>query len=141
MLETTIRAVVRAVDGDEAIVEVVQGGCGRCHEKGGCGGQSLTQMMCSGPRTYRVANAGAQVGDTVTVAVPQGTVTRSANLAYVLPLCGLILGALAGMSWGGDPGAIGGGGVGLLAAWAIARWRARAGTGKDAFRPYLINRP
>ena len=43
--QTTIRGVVRSLDGENAIVEPDQGGCGRCHEKGGCGGQQLTQIF------------------------------------------------------------------------------------------------
>lgn len=100
---STIRAVIRALDGDEAIVEVEQGGCGRCHEEGGCGGQQLTQMFCSSPRTYRVSNAiGAEIGDHVTVAIAAGSVRRTANLAYGVPLLASILGAVVGMQIGGD---------------------------------------
>ena len=87
--ETTIRATVRSLDGDEALVEVELGGCGRCHEKGGCGGQQLTQMLCSGPKNYRVANPyGARVGDQVTVAITPGTVRKSPMIwAQFLVLC------------------------------------------------------
>lgn len=91
--DTTIRAVVRALDGAHADVEVEQGGCGRCHEKGGCGGQQLTQMFCSGPKTYRVSNTvGAEVGDSVTIAIAAGSVRKTANLAYILPLTATITG-------------------------------------------------
>src|SRR6185295_16524789 len=91
----TIRGVVRALDGREAIVEVEQqGGCGRCHEEGGCGGQQLTQMFCSGPKSYRVDNtAGAVVGEAVEVAIAAGALRRSASLAYGLPLLGVVAGA------------------------------------------------
>ncbi len=120
---STIRAVVRAVDADGVHVEVAQGGCGRCHEKGGCGGQHLTQAFCSGPRRYYVANdIGVQVGDQVTVEVAAGSLRRGANLAYGMPLLGLIGGALTGKALAGDAGAIIGGGLGLvLAYWLLAR--------------------
>lgn len=139
---TTIQAVVRAVDGNEAVVEVAQGGCGRCHENGGCGGQNLTQMLCAGEKkTYRVDNAGgAHVGDQVTVAITVGAVTRSANLAYAIPLAGLLGGAVIGMQVGGDPGAISGGAVGLLLAWLFARFRASADSERNAIRPYIVAR-
>lgn len=99
----TVRGVVRALDGDDALVEVEQGGCGRCHEEGGCGGQQLTQMFCSGPKSYRAENTiGAHVGDRVVVATSPGSIRRTANLAYGMPLLGAIGGALAGMFLGGD---------------------------------------
>ena len=138
---STIRGVVRAVDGREAVVEVEQGGCGRCHEKGGCGGQHLTQMLCAGKKTYRVDNfGGALVGDRVTVAIAAGAVRRSANLAYGMPLVAVIAGAALGMQAGGDPGAITGGAVGLISAWLVVRWKTSPGTGKTEIRPYIVSR-
>ena len=94
---STVRAIVREINQADALVEVEQGGCGRCHEAGGCGGQQLTRMFCSTAKTYRVANEiGARVGDRVTVAIAADSVRRSANLAYVLPLTATIAGADVG---------------------------------------------
>lgn len=139
--QVTIRAVVRALDGEMAMVEVEQGGCGRCHEEGGCGGQQLTQMFCSGPKTYRVANTvGAEIGERVKIAVAPGSISRTANLAYVLPLTVAIAGAALGMQLGGDLGAIVGAGCGLLLAFLYVRFRARQGAGSLAERPYIISR-
>lgn len=138
---TTVRAVVRACSGREAVVEVEQGGCGRCHEEGGCGGQHLTQMFCAGARTYRVDNPdGLPVGAPVTVAIAAGAVRHSANLAYGLPVLGLILGAAAGMRLGGDSGAMLGALAGLLAAWAFARLKLRSRAGSLDVRPYIVSR-
>jgi len=138
---STTRGVVRAVDGREAIIEVEQGGCGRCHEKGGCGGQHLTQMLCAGKKTYRVDNSGgAAVGDTVTVAIAAGALRRSANLAYGLPLLAFIAGAILGMQIGGNPGAMAGGGAGLALAWLLVRWKLGQGAGNTEVRPYIVSR-
>lgn len=138
---TTIRGVVRALDGEDAIVEVEQGGCGRCHEKGGCGGQHLTQMLCAGPKTYRVRNPEMLgVGERVTVAIAAGAVRRSANLAYVLPVVAVIGGALSGLQLGGDAGAIIGAAAGLSGAWLIMRREMRPGTGNSDIRPYIVSR-
>lgn len=137
----TIRGTVRAVHGQEAIVEVEQGGCGRCHEKGGCGGQHLTQMLCAGKRTYRVDNPnGAVVGEFVTIAIAARAVRRSANLAYGLPLVAVIVGAVAGMQLGGDPGAMVGGGLGLFAAWLTMRRVSASRAGNSDVCPYIISR-
>lgn len=139
--ETTIRATVRILDGDEALVEVEQGGCGRCHEQGGCGGQQLTQMFCSGPKNYRVANPhGAQVGDQVTVAIAPGTVRQTANLAYGVPLTATIAGAAIGTQIAGDVGAMIGALFGIVGAIVYIRHRANATGGNLATRPYIISR-
>lgn len=139
--QVIVRAVVRALDGESALVEVEQGGCGRCHEEGGCGGQQLTQMFCSGPKNYRVTNAvGATIGDRVKIAVAPGSIRRTANLAYILPLTVAIAGAVLGMPFGGDLGAIVGSLCGILAAFLYIRFRTRQGVGNFAERPHIISR-
>lgn len=114
---TLVVATIRACDGEFALVEVSQGGCGRCHEKGGCGGQNISQMLCTTPKAYRVRNSlGAAVGERVMVAIGPGSVRRIANVVYVYPLVTAIVIAALGHHWFGEPGAI----VGLLAGLAAA---------------------
>lgn len=138
--QNTVRATVREIRDGLALVEVEQGGCGRCHEKGGCGGQQLTQMFCSGPRQYRVANGvGAQVGDRVTIALAAGSIRKSANLAYILPLTAAIAGALLGVPLGGDPGAMIGAAVGLLLAFLHIRRQAARRVDDPAFHPHIVS--
>lgn len=137
----TIRAVVRAIDGDDALVEVEQGGCGRCHEKGGCGGQHLTQTFCSGPRTWRARNdIQATVGDSVRVAVTPESLRRSANLAYGLPLLALVGGAVAGMAIAGEIASIGGAVVAVGSAFFWLRRHSSQGAGNQASQPHIISR-
>lgn len=137
---STIRAIVRAVDGDQAVVEVEAGGCGRCHEKGGCGGQNLTQMFCSGPKTYQVDNsAGAEVGDRVTVAVKAGSVRRTANFAYGLPLLAMIAGATVGMALAGDVGAMLGAAFCLALSFFYIGFRSRGNSGNISERPHIVS--
>lgn len=137
----TVRGIVRSLDGGDALVEVEQGGCGRCHEEGGCGGQQLTQMFCSGPKSYRAENTiGADVGDRVVVATSPGSIRRTANLAYGMPLLGAIGGALLGMPLGGDAGAMLGAAGGLLLALGYVRLRSRRDTGSIQIRPHLVSR-
>ena len=138
---TTIKAVIRTLDGRFANVEVEQGGCGRCHEEGGCGGQQLTQMFCSSPKTYRVDNViGAEVGDRVTIAVAAGSVSRTANFAYILPLTVTIAGAALGALFGGDLSAIIGAGIGLAAAFLYVIARSHGKTGNFTEHPHIISR-
>ncbi len=138
--QSTVRAIVRELRDGVALVEVEQGGCGRCHEKGGCGGQQLTQMFCSTPRQYRVANdIGAQIGDHVTVAVPAGSIRKSANLAYILPLTAAIAGAALGMPLGGDAGAMIGAAAGLLLSFLFIRHQAARRVDDPAFHPHIVS--
>ncbi len=138
--QSTIRAVVRALDGNQAVVEVEAGGCGRCHEEGGCGGQNLTQMFCS-QKTYRVDNGiDACVGDRVTVAIEAGSVRRVANLAYGIPLLATIAGAALGMHLAGDAGSMLGAALALALAVIYVRFRSQDGSGNYAARPHIISR-
>ena len=138
--QSTVRATVREIRDGIALVEVEQGGCGRCHEEGGCGGQQLTQMFCSGPRQYRVANdVDARVGDRVTVAIAPGSIRKSANLAYILPLTAAIAGALLGMPLGGDPGAMIGAAAGLFLAFLHIRRQAARRVEDPAFHPHIVS--
>jgi sigma-E factor negative regulatory protein RseC len=139
--QTTIKAIVRTLDGKFANVEVEQGGCGRCHEEGGCGGQQLTQMFCSGQKTYRVENIiGADIGDRVTIAIAAGSVSRTANFAYILPLTVTIAGATLGSFFGGDLSSMIGAGVGLAIAFLYVIARSHGKTGNPAERPHIISR-
>jgi sigma-E factor negative regulatory protein RseC len=102
MLET--RAIVISVEGNEALVESLQGGgCGKCDSENGCGSGKLSQLFCSEPRRFRVRNdANAQAGTTVQVTVEQGVLLRSAALMYVLPLSLLLGGAILGSIWASE---------------------------------------
>ncbi|WP_263772498.1 SoxR reducing system RseC family protein [Propionivibrio soli] len=113
---------VIAVDGGYATVRVNDVGCGRCHEEGGCGGNNIGRMLCSDSRSFDVLNdAGAEVGEKVTLTVPVGAVRRVAAAAYGIPLMALFAGAGFGMFAAGDGGAIGGAVAGLLVGFVTLR--------------------
>lgn len=107
----------------------VSGGCGRCHETGGCGGVSIAQPLCSKPKTLLVADGiGVQVGDKVMVAIPDALLSQGVTRAYLIPLVLLFIGSALGgillpqvlpIQWLVTPdiGAIAGAGMGLMAAW------------------------
>lgn len=138
---STVCGIVRALDGQQADVEVEQGGCGRCHEKGGCGGQNLTRMFASGPRRYRVDNQfGAAVGERVTIAIADGSVRRAANLAYGVPLLAGIAGALVGTALYGDPGGMLGALLAFLLAMAFVRHRSKNRSGNSSEHPHIVSR-
>jgi len=91
------------------------GGCGRCHEVGGCGGVGQDDAHCE---EFVVDNSfGAQNGQRVSVDVPEGATLTAALLAYGMPLLAILLGAgLASWLWQSDVAvALGAGGFLLLA--------------------------
>lgn len=123
-LQSITRGVVRELDGDTALVEVSQTGCGRCNEPGGCGGLHPGKILCSSkPRFFRASNSvGAQPGETVSIAVVEGAIGSAATRVYLVPLLCLLLGgglaelalgALLGQ-WAAITGALGGLGAGWV---------------------------
>ena len=126
MLET--RAVVLEVDKLIAQVQANQGnGCSACNGKG-CGSGKLTQLFCSKPRQFQVANRiGAQVGDDVIISVPDGAVMRGVGIVYLLPLVLMfagasLLGSLAAQGAQRDGYAAAGALSGLVLGFLAARW-------------------
>lgn len=93
--------LVRAVHGEWASIEVASGGCGRCHEQGGCGATQLTQVLRGAPARYEVLNSvHAVAGDRVELVLPSQDLRRAVARAYLLPLAALVTGAALGGFWG-----------------------------------------
>jgi len=142
MIET--QATVTALEGDYALVEASQGGCGRCHEQGGCGGNNASQLFCHGPRHFRVLNPlGVKVGEKVLVGVPDGAVSHSVLVLYLLPLALLVLGAVAGaalMPEARDAAAAAGALSGGLLAWFLARHLQARDAQSPRFQPVIRQR-
>ncbi len=122
-----MRAVVLHLHGGDAeIAPVGHNGCGHCADGKGCGSGKLSQLFCSSkPRTFLVENrAGAQVGDEVSVGLPDGVLLRTSMLMYLLPLACMLGGALL---FGNvfvamrDAGALLGAVAGLLAGFFLVR--------------------
>jgi len=112
-------AIVTRIDGAHACVEVDGGGCGHCHETGGCQSGILTQLFGNTPRQFRLPNhIGAKPGERVIVRVGEGATWRAAVLTYVLPVLFLLAGAVAGtvLGGGGDAAAA----LGALAGFVLA---------------------
>lgn len=129
---------ITAIDGEYAIVQMDEAGCGRCHETGGCGGNNIGKMFCSTPRTFRVLNPGkAVIGQRVQVMIAAGAVRRSAAQAYGLPLLALFAGAIGGNALAGEIGAIIGAFGSLFAAWLALRRAQLHSTPDQRFQPFI----
>ncbi len=94
-----VEARIETLNGRWAEVRLTkaQGGCGRCHEKGGCGGSVLSDPFRQARQTFTVENTlNAQVGDVVWLEIAEGATLRAAGLVYGLPLFSGLLGASLG---------------------------------------------
>lgn len=129
---TVIEIIAPARSGGAALVRLefeAAGGCGRCHETGGCGGISLAQPLCAKPKSLVLPDSiGLSVGETVRVTIPDALLSKGVTHTYVIPLILFFAGSILGttvlpsvlpLTWqvSSDVGAMLGAGVGLVAAW------------------------
>lgn len=120
MIETT--GIVTALDGLHVLVQTEQHGCGRCHEDGGCGGNTIGNMLCSTPKAFWLQNPGnLRAGDRVTIVIPEGAIRQTAMRAYLIPLLALLAGAFVGYGIAGETGAMIGSLASLSLAWISLR--------------------
>lgn len=106
-------------------VTVHEGGCGRCHESGGCGGANVSRSLCASKRTLDVPNLlNAAVGDRVHIGIDERSLTDLANRYYVFPLLAFLFGAAAGL-WalgsGSPVGSIAGAVLGGVVWFVVAK--------------------
>jgi sigma-E factor negative regulatory protein RseC len=97
-----VRARVVHVEAHYAWVRLLEkaGGCGRCHEPGGCGSTQLTHVFKAPCDTFKLPNSvGAVVGDEVVLQLADGVALRAAFTAYAIPLILGLLGAALGTYW------------------------------------------
>ncbi|MBI4755144.1 MAG: SoxR reducing system RseC family protein [Betaproteobacteria bacterium] len=115
------------VEGGDAVVELVEhgGGCGRCHETGGCGG-GLAGLVGGKRRRLRLSNdIGVVAGDCVRLVVDDYAGLRVALVVYLLPVALLVgFAALATHLAGtaaSDVTSLAGAGIGFTVAVLLAR--------------------
>lgn len=136
-------AVVRQIKGEFAVVEMdsMPSACGRCEEQGRCGKSLLTEG--GKPRLYLIRNTvGAQVGDDVLVATPDGAVLKAALLSYFMPIVVGLVGAAVGVQWWGEgSGSIGGFVLGLAVGFGLLRYsNRRAANGREPLLSMRLKR-
>lgn len=141
--------LVVAVEGAYAQVQTQRrGACGGCSANGVCGTSVLERYLGRRPVHLRALNqAGANVGDRVLVGISEQGLLKAAAAGYLLPLLGLIAGALLGQSLGRWLGAVATdlpSLVGAAIGFALAlRWLRRysAGVERDPERrPVVLRR-
>lgn len=101
--------------------------CSACH---GCDGQQKASVV--------TVRGKAQVGDAAVVELPDSTLVRASLLGYILPVVGLLLGILIGMTViGGDTAAAIGGVLGLAAAASAVALTEKSRRKNPAWQPVL----
>lgn len=141
--------VVAVEDAGVWVATLSRTGCGRCHEAGGCGRQSIFRLF--GERQHHVlarivegqTESTAQAlkpGDPVAIGIPEGLLLRASLAMYLLPLVGLLTGAVAGHMLGGETASIGLGLAGIAAGFLLARLITRPQLLREEWHPVVLRR-
>jgi sigma-E factor negative regulatory protein RseC len=131
MIEEGARVV--GVDGGDALVAVTgAGSCNACAMRRACGTSRMAEPGGERTQVFRVANSiAATQGDRVALAIADSALPKAALLAYLVPLFGLLAGAvLASAAELGEVavavGAAAGSAIGVVAArWLSGRCAAQ----------------
>lgn len=92
------QAIVISSEAGIAEVEIVRRStCGACSARSGCGVSLLDRVLGRRPqRLLLVDKLSVRPGDEVVVGIPDGALLKAALAAYMVPLVGLLAGAIAG---------------------------------------------
>ena len=139
--------VIRA-DAEVATVEAVRrSACSGCQAAAGCGTSLLDRFFGRRPPRLMLKNGlGVAAGDAVVIGVPEGAMLRAAAAAYLGPLVGLILGAIAGRQWlasaaaGSEWPSVLGAAIGFGLALRLVGRYSRALQQDPRFEPVLLRR-
>lgn len=147
MIEESAKVI--AVEGDLAEVLCLRrSACGGCGEGDSCALSLIDRYFNRQPLALRLVNSvAARPGDEVVVGIPDGTLIRTAAIAYLLPLLMLLFGASCGiwlealvMPGGSQALTLVGGLVGLVGGLrGSAAFSARQGR-DQRFQPRLLRR-
>ncbi len=138
---------VVAVERDGLWVETIRSStCGSCGARKACG-HGLANQLRDGERgLVRVLPGDAGVGDCavddrVVISLPEEIILRGSFIAYVLPLAGMLAGALAALEFlPGNPDVLSavGAAAGLVAGFALVRMHSTAHHDDPRYQPVLL---
>lgn len=91
-------AIVTSVEAGIAEVEIMRRStCNACNARSGCGVSLLDQVLGRRPQRLLLTNKiAARAGDEVIIGMPEAALLKAALAAYMLPLAGLLTGAIVG---------------------------------------------
>jgi sigma-E factor negative regulatory protein RseC len=134
--------MVTAIEGEYALVKVVRTtSCAHCPSAGSCHIESDRQIIVKAKNS-----AGARVGQRVKLFIAPGSILAASFLLYVIPLFGLIMGAVAGKlflayvwpSLSSELLAAGAGLITMAGTFAGLRFYDRHRRSKESFMPKII---
>ncbi len=126
-MPTTTGTVIEVSSGRAVVVCAGAAGCARCAAGHGCGSGLMERLLGDRLRMVEARVPGSlsvAAGDVVSLKLDDAALVRGAATAYLLPLCGLLAGCLAGsvlLPASGDAGVLTGGALGLLAGFVLPR--------------------
>ncbi|MET0065471.1 MAG: SoxR reducing system RseC family protein [Candidatus Thiodiazotropha sp.] len=147
MIEETARIV--RVEGDFAVVETQQqAACGSCQSAGGCSTSVLAGLFKRRDNELRVLNTlDVRPGEQVVIGVQERALVKISLLAYLMPLIGMIAGAIVIDSWAqrylviqGELPQIIGGLSGLMAGFWVLRWFSRNRSRDPEYQAVILRR-
>lgn len=140
MIEETGKVV--ALDGKTAWVETQRtSACDSCSAKSGCGHSALAKLGQKHVHMQAWSDLMLNIGDRVVVGVPEDVLMKSSLLAYLMPLLGMLGGALiADQLHAGDLITAVSGLVGLLSGFLVLRWHFHRNQHDTRYRPVVLRR-
>ncbi len=104
MIEETGR--VLAIEEGFADVETIRtSSCTSCRARHGCGHHAIAQVSSSNRMRMRAIDPfSVEVGQEVVIGIPEDTLLQASVWMYLIPLLGLIVGAVLPSLWGGGSG-------------------------------------
>lgn len=119
MIEHT--GIVEKLDNGRITIAIRLEGCASCGHGSECGMAKLARLQKTAHMDF-AAPAGVQIGDQVTLAMPESGMHHFALLGYLLPALALVIGAALGSAYGGSDVATAlGAFLGFLLSLLIAR--------------------
>lgn len=136
------RALVLDVKEQRALIQTQRrSACQSCQLENSCGQGLISKMSSERSMELWLDNVlDAQVGQTVTISIPDEGLLQASVLMFVIPLLLMVLGAGAAMLlMGSDLAAIIGGAAGLLLGFYIARTKSAAMHDDVRFTPVMVS--
>lgn len=90
--------VVSSSKGIAEVAVLPQSACGSCSASNGCGTSLISSLFPERNSRFKVKNTlGAQTGEQVTIGLHESALQSASLILYLVPLAGLIFGAMAGI--------------------------------------------
>jgi sigma-E factor negative regulatory protein RseC len=102
MIEETGR-VLSIEDGFADVETIRTSSCTSCRARHGCGHHAIAQVSSSNRmRMKAIDPLAVKVGQSVVIGIPEDTLLQASIWMYLIPLLGLVVGAVIPSLWGGE---------------------------------------